>query len=89
MMTIDPIRLARAVHLDAEAAGDGRYRVLGGAMLHHVDLLAADGFECDCADYRIRTPLCKHMLRARLAEGDPEVLAALRGLVSQPKARAA
>ncbi len=88
-MTIDPVRLARAVHLDAEAAGDGRYRVVGGAQMHHVDLRAADGHECDCADYRVRASLCKHVLRAHLAEGDPEVLTALRTLVPRPKARAA
>ena len=79
-LVIDEGRLARAVHLDATRVGSGHrcYQVTGGARSHVVDL---DDDGCDCADYAFRHQLCKHVIRALLAEGDGEVIAALRELV--------
>ena len=72
-MSVDPERLRRALHLDAERDGEG-WRVHG----HHV---TADG--CDCRDHEVRgtTVTCKHRLAVRLAALDAELGAALRQLV--------
>lgn len=75
-------RVARAVHLDAERLGALRWRVWGGAREHVVDVARG---RCDCADFRLRGHECKHLLRARLGQGDAETLALLRELVPAPK----
>ncbi len=81
-LVIDEGRLARAVHLDATRVGSGRcYQVTGGARSHVVDL-DDDGW--NCGDYAFRHQLCKHVIRALLAEGDGEVIAALRRLLPYP-----
>lgn len=78
--TIDLARLARAVHLDVERAGDA-WLVSGGALAHVVSLDAA---ECDCFGYGQRRTNCKHILAARLRLGDPETLSALRLMIPMP-----
>lgn len=83
---IDLGRLARAVHLDAQRIGDSVYLVSGGATAHRVDLRVGEA--CDCDDRRIRGATCKHVLRAMLGEGDPDVLRALRDLVPLDGGRA-
>ena len=82
---VDPNRLARAVWLEATRLGAGRYVVSGGRAEHEVDLQAPAGQRCDCLDYLTRGQLCKHLLCARLREGDPAVLGALRLLVPERK----
>ena len=78
---IDSARLARAIHLDIEPLGEHEYRITGGQGMHVVALKAPPELECDCADYVLRATVCKHLLRALLAEGDREVIEALRDLV--------
>ena len=78
---VDPGRLHRAIWLDIERMGPGRYKVEGGRDPHSVDL-AVGG--CDCADAAYRKAVCKHELAARLREGDPMVIRALRLIVPEP-----
>lgn len=33
---------------------------------------------CDCPDFEIRGEVCKHLLRALIVEGDPQVMKAVR-----------
>ena len=81
---IDQARLARAVHLTARRLSPGRYTVTGGERDHVVTV--TDGLmSCDCADSARHVGDCKHVLRVRLHAADAEVLAALRGLVVEPK----
>ena len=61
--TVDPGRLRRAVHLDAERQPDGSWRVSGGKGAHIVN---ADARTCNCADFEVRGGLCKHILAVRL-----------------------
>jgi hypothetical protein len=78
---IDPGRLQRAVHLDVELLGDGRYLVTGGEAGHVVD---PDGEGCDCIDYG-RRHYCKHTLRVSLSRGcSPDLIEALRRIVPAP-----
>lgn len=81
-------RLARAVHLDVQGMGPGRYRVTGGAEPHSV-LKQADGWGCDCADFQFAGGFCKHVVAVRLVAGDPKAIRALRLLIPQPATRAA
>ena len=67
-------RLERGVQLDAEMVGDGRYRVTGGDTIHWVDLISRDYPRCDCGDYLWRDVICKHIIAAKLREGDERVL---------------
>lgn len=84
----DLYRLARAVHLDAERTGYGStYWVSGGEVDHLVNLAADAGPECDCEDHRRGVAQCKHILRARMAEGHAEVLNRLRFFIPMPGAR--
>ena len=83
---MDTTRLARAVHLTAEADGPGRWIVTGGAEPHAVMETSPGVFACGCTDAAMRADVeCKHVLRMRLEHADPEVLAALRELVAMPK----
>jgi hypothetical protein len=70
MTTIEPHRLARALQLEAQPLGDGRWRVTGLVSLHTVDLNGRDGGGCDCEDAQYRRTTCKHELAARLVAGD-------------------
>ena len=76
-------RLARALYLTCEREGAGLYRVSGGAESHAVTL--GEDPRCDCTDYAVRGGPCKHLLRARLARGDSEVIKALQLLVAYPQ----
>lgn len=77
--TIDPARLARAVHLDVEHDIDG-WTVTGGSAPHRV----TDHYgrlDCDCTDRQLRGTGCKHILAVLLRRGHPAVLVELRGLI--------
>jgi hypothetical protein len=76
---ISPRRLARALALEAESLGDGRYLVTGGQS-PHVAALEPEP-DCGCRDFLARKRICKHLLAVRLAVLEPEMRAALRGLL--------
>jgi hypothetical protein len=77
-------RLARAVHLNVQPLGDGRYRVSGGRDPHTVETQPAPS--CNCMDALYRpAERCAHRLAVALHRGHPRVLAALRRLVLAPK----
>lgn len=78
---IDDGRLERGVQLECVAVGDGRYRVIGGDTEHWVDLISHDHPRCDCGDYLWRDVICKHIIAARLREGDEKVLSQIGALV--------
>ena len=80
--TIDAFPLARAVHLDCQPAGFGRYLVGDRVVL-------VDGryLRCGCPDHLIRGAECKHLLATRLNCGDPDVVRALRALIAEPAQR--
>jgi hypothetical protein len=73
-------RLERALSLSAQPIGRRRFLVTGGAERHYVDLDAPSAAQCDCDD-RVQVGPCKHILRARLHEGDESVLGAVATLV--------
>ena len=79
---IDRARLVRAVFLNAERLGPGRYSVTGGRELHLVDLTMSER-QCDCPDHLWRGNQCKHILAARLREGDEAMIRALRLIVPE------
>ncbi len=81
---IDPVRVARAIHLTVDPAGHDRFEVTGGSRMHVVQL-TADDLLCDCED--VRATVCKHRLAVRLWLGDAEVLRVLRTLVPHPDLR--
>ena len=74
-------RVERGVQLACEPIGDGRYRVSGGGSVHWVDLKSSDHPRCDCGDYLWRESICKHIIAARLREGDEAALSKLGILV--------
>jgi hypothetical protein len=80
---VDDRRLERSLSLQAQPIGKGRYRVVGGAEAHWVDLYSARQPRCDCGDHLWRERICKHILAALLREGDERVLRAVGGLVRQ------
>lgn len=79
-------RLERALSLRAIPLGGRQFEVTGGEETHFVDLAPGAASPCDCPDHAWRggprKEPCKHLLRARLAEGDPEVLLAVAALVA-------
>lgn len=83
---IDLGRLERALELQAFPVGRRRFEVTGGEEAHFVDLAPDSASPCDCPDLawrgESREGPCKHLLRARLAEGDPDVLLAVAALVA-------
>lgn len=83
---VDLGRLERALALSAFALEERRFEVTGGDETHHVDLDPHAAVPCDCPDLawrgRPRDGPCKHVLRARLAEGDTRVLLAVAALVA-------
>jgi hypothetical protein len=81
-------RVERGVQLECEAAGDARYRVTGGSSVHWVDLVAPDHPRCDCGDYLWRDAVCKHIIAARLREGDERMLSEVGALVSSLRQKA-
>ena len=81
MTTLDPGRTRKALSLHVEPLEDGRYRVVGGAAEHRVNLTGA-GWRCDCADARFNGGVCKHRVARYLSERlDSRVLDALRSAV--------
>ena len=81
---VDLRRLARAVYLDVQGMGPGRYQVSGGAEPHSV-LTQGDGWGCDCADFQFARGACKHTLAVRLVSGDPTLIESLRLLIPYPR----
>ena len=78
-------RVERGVQLQCEPVGDRRYRVTGGNSTHWVDLVSPDHPRCDCGDYLWREVTCKHIIAARLREGDEAVLFKVGALVRSLK----
>ena len=81
---IDPYRLRRSLELTIIHRSDECLRVEGGTEPHTIQIFAApDGnriYECDCMD-AAKGNLCKHVMRARLENGDcRELLTALQSL---------
>ena len=85
---LEPRRLERGVGLVARKIGRGRYHVTGGAEEHWVDLTTVNQPRCDCGDHLWRERVCKHIMAALLREGDPEIIAAVGGLVRDLRAQA-
>ena len=85
---LDPARVERGVTLVAVRVDRGRYRVEGGAEPHYVDLRTPNTPRCDCGDHLWRDRVCKHITAALLREGDPEVIAAVGGVVRDLRAAA-
>ena len=83
---IDLDRLERSLTLQGEQIGEGRYRVVGGAHEHWVDLYTASHPRCDCGDHLWRERICKHILAALLREGNELVVGALGTLVHRLRA---
>lgn len=83
---IDLGRLERALALTAFPVGPRCFAVTGGDESHFVDLAPGAVSPCDCPDLAWRggprEGPCKHVLRARLAEGDAETLLAVAALVA-------
>jgi hypothetical protein len=79
-VSVDPGRLTRALFLEVNPLGQGRWQVQGGAMMHQVRK-DGDRLRCDCADAEIRGARCKHVLCVALSRLDHELLKALRVLV--------
>lgn len=82
---IDLDRLERSLQLHGERVGTGRYRVVGGAQDHWVDLYTTSHPRCDCGDHLWREQLCKHILAALLREGNDRVVSALGRLFARLK----
>ena len=80
---IDLERLERSLQLRGERVGIGRYRVMGGAQDHWVDLYTTSHPRCDCGDHLWREQLCKHILAALLREGNDRVVSALGRLFAR------
>jgi hypothetical protein len=53
-----------------------------------VDLISRDHPRCDCGDYLWRETICKHIIAARLREGDEQVLTQVGALVRSLKQKA-
>lgn len=79
-------RLERALELHAAPMDRRRFKITGGAEPHYVDLDPEASSPCDCADFAWRGGVpgmaCKHLLRARLAEGDAQVIRAAAVLLA-------
>lgn len=86
-MQVDPVRVARALHLEVEGTAPDRWQVTGGEAAHEVARTAAGVF-CDCVDARRgQDAPCKHRLAVVLARLPVEVREALRALVPPPVRR--
>ena len=84
--TIDLYRVARAVHLDCERTGHGHTYLIPSQDGVRQYLVNLEKDECSCEDSQ-RGNVCKHRIRAMMAEGDPEVLHKLRFFIPMPGAR--
>ena len=83
---IDLPRVERSLGLEVSSLGRGRFHVTGGAEPHWVDLRSPAHPRCDCGDHLWRDQMCKHILAARLREGDEDVLQAVAELVQELRA---
>ena len=81
---IDLVRLCKAVHLETARRDDRTWEVTSADSFHLVTV-ADTGLLCDCRDYAIRGGPCKHIIRVGLANGDREVISALRLVVPNPQ----
>ncbi len=82
--TIDPTRLARAIHLDCQRVKPDTWLVSGGTADHVVEVVNGE-VRCDCYDSQYHGDGCKHSLLVRLVAGDAEVVKVLRRLVAPPR----
>jgi hypothetical protein len=80
---VDPARLERALGLEVQRIGRGRYLVTGGDEPHWVDLYTRQLPRCDCGDHLWRERVCKHILAVMLREGDERVISAIARLVAR------
>lgn len=82
----EPGRLRRAAVLACKRIGPRQYRVRGQHQPYYdVDL---DGDQpCYCRDAEYRGLVCKHEMRARLAEGDPKLMLALGEMLLRQERR--
>jgi hypothetical protein len=83
--TIDPARLLRALCLEVEPLGRGRYQVRGGRAPHVVLVGSQGRWACNCHDAAMRPSIrCKHVLSVYLVRQlAPPVRAALREATNQ------
>ena len=84
MTALDPVRVMKAIHLDAVPRDDTTWRVTSADSFHLVSV-GDSGLLCDCRDFAIRGGPCKHILRVGLANGDRTVIDALRLLIPSPQ----
>ena len=84
MTALDPVRVMKAIHLDAVPRDDTTWRVTSTDSFHLVSV-GDSGLLCDCRDFAIRGGPCKHILRVGLANGDRTVIDALRLLIPSPQ----
>ena len=84
MTALDPVRVMKALYLDAVPQDNTTWRVTSADSFHVVSV-GDSGLLCDCRDFAIRGGPCKHILRVGLANGDREVIAALRLLIPNPQ----
>ena len=84
MTALDPVRVMKAVHLDAVPRDNTTWRVTSADSFHLVSF-GDSGPLCDCRDFAIRGGPCKHVIRVGLANGDREVISALRQLIPNPQ----
>ena len=80
---IDLVRLCKAVYLNTARRDDKTWEVTSADSFHLVTV-ADSGLLCDCPDFAIRGGPCKHVIRVGLANGDTEVISALRRLIPDP-----
>jgi hypothetical protein len=83
---IDSYRLARAVHLDCDRMGYGHCYLIPSQDGERQYLVNLERDECPCPDSQMGN-VCKHRLRAMLAEGDEAVVKRLRWFIPMPSAR--
>ena len=84
MSALDLVRVCRAIHLDLARRDDATWEVTSANSFHLVTI-ADNGLLCDCQDFAIRGGPCKHIIRVGLANGDREVISALRLLIPNPR----
>lgn len=79
---LDPGRVRRALDLHVVEVDAGRYHVEGpDGEDEYVELRPY--FSCYCGDAVYRDSLCKHIIAALMAHGDPEAVGAARRLIAE------
>lgn len=79
---LDPKRVQNALALVAQRMDATSYAVHGPNGSHHVTL--RPHFSCDCADHIWRDSMCKHIIAALLAYGDPTAIKAASAAAREP-----